>query len=219
MLRVIMRWFFRMLYHPFAWSYDVVAWIVSAGRWNGWVATAKDVVEGPAVLELGHGPGHLQLHLIKKGLSTYGLDESDQMSRQALRRITQHGFTPNLSRGDVRALPFPAKSFQTVVATFPSEYIIAPETLGEVKRVLAPGGRLVVLASAVFTGSGLLDRSLALLFRITGQSVPFGSNFDPLDPFQAAGLRAEIRWLEAKHSRLLFVVAEKALSSENISDI
>jgi len=164
------------------------------------------------VLELGHGPGHLQVRLMENGLSVYGLDESRQMGRQAARRISQQGFTPRLVCGDARALPYPAGSFQTIVATFPTEYIIHPDTLREIRRTLAPGGRLVVLASAVFSGPGLLDRALALLFRITGQAAPpFGSDADPLQPFLDAGLQAALHWVEAKNNRLLFLIAEEDL--------
>ncbi len=208
-----MRWFFYLLYHPFAWGYDTVAWMVSVGRWVGWVRLAASMVHGPNVLELGHGPGHLQVQLMENGLSVYGLDESRQMVRQAARRISQQGFTPRLTRGDARALPYPAGSFQTIVATFPTEYIIQPDTLSEVRRVLAPGGRLVVLGSVVFSGPGLLDRALALLFRITGQAAPpFGSDADPLQPFHDAGLQAALKWVETKNSRLLFLIVEEDIS-------
>ncbi len=208
MIRHFMRWFFRMLYHPFAWTYDAVAWVVSAGRWNDWVRSAAKLVQGPTVLELGHGTGHLQARLLQEGFDVYGLDKSRQMGRLAGRRIRGAGFTARLSRGDARALPYPSGAFQTVVATFPSEYIVEPETLSEICRVLTPGGRLVVLASSVFTGPGLLDRTLALLFRITGQAAPFGVDFDPLEPFTEAGLQARLQWIEAKNSRLLFVIAD-----------
>ena len=35
-----MRLFFRLLYHPFAWTYDGVASAVSMGRWKRWVLAA-----------------------------------------------------------------------------------------------------------------------------------------------------------------------------------
>ncbi len=204
-----MRWFFRMLYHPFAWAYDAVAWTVSTGRWNDWVRSASALVNGPRVLELGHGPGHLQARMLAEGISAFGLDESRQMGRMARQRIQSRGFIPRLARGDARALPYPDGFFQTVVATFPSEYIVEPETLSEIRRTLSPGGRLVVLASSMFTGPGLLDRALALLFRLTGQAAPFGADFNPLEPFEDAGLSAKLQWIEAKNSRLLFVIAER----------
>src|SRR6266545_6817971 len=62
-----MRLFFRLLYHPFAWSYDLVAATVSLGRWKGWVKTATGLLTGPRVLELGFGPGHMQTYLVESG--------------------------------------------------------------------------------------------------------------------------------------------------------
>ena len=77
MLRFL-RFFFHQLYHGFAWTYDFVAASVSIGRWRGWVLTALPYLEGPRVLELGHGPGHLQLALFESGLAPLGLDASRQ---------------------------------------------------------------------------------------------------------------------------------------------
>ena len=33
----LLRIFFHLLYHPFAWTYDFIAWAVSLGRWKDWV--------------------------------------------------------------------------------------------------------------------------------------------------------------------------------------
>ena len=58
-----LRFFFRHFYHEFAWTYDFVAAVVSIGRWNQWIDSALPFVQGRRVLEIGHGPGHLQEHL------------------------------------------------------------------------------------------------------------------------------------------------------------
>ena len=46
----------------------------------------------------------------------------------------------------------------------------------EAQRVLTPNGRFVILPGATIMGRGILDRAMALLFRITGEdsSEPFG---------------------------------------------
>ena len=171
-----LRIFFHLLYHPFAWSYDLVAWTVSLGRWKDWVKSVVPFIEGTRVLELGHGPGHLQRILRDLNLLTVGLDESRQMGNLAKKRLVQSGYTqPGLVRGLAQSLPFPAEKFETVIATFPSEYIFEHGTLLEVRRTLTNGGRLIVLPVAWITGQGTLDRFLAWLFRFTGQA--------PSDPF------------------------------------
>jgi len=57
-----------------------------------------------------------------------------------------------------------------VAATFPSEYIFEPQTLAEIRRVLRPGGKLVIIPSAWITGQGWLEQLAAELFRVTGQA-------------------------------------------------
>jgi ubiquinone/menaquinone biosynthesis C-methylase UbiE len=74
-----MRGFFNLLYHQFAWSYDFIASLVSLGNWKRWIITVLPHLEGPRVLELGHGPGHLQRALLNKGINTFGIDESRSM--------------------------------------------------------------------------------------------------------------------------------------------
>jgi ubiquinone/menaquinone biosynthesis C-methylase UbiE len=135
----------RHLYHGLAWAYDLVAWLVSVGAWTDWIESAVQFVEGTSVLELGPGTGRLQLALFRSGLSPYGLDESRQMLRQAIRRILHAGKTPALARGLAQFLPFGAGSFDTVVCTFPTDYILDPRTLSSVWRALRPGGLLVVI--------------------------------------------------------------------------
>jgi hypothetical protein len=86
-LRLTLRVFFYLLYHPFSWTYDGVAALVSLGRWNEWVGCAFPHLYGERILEIGHGPGHLQLTLQAAGKFAVGLDASFQMSRQAQRRL------------------------------------------------------------------------------------------------------------------------------------
>ena len=62
-MRLIARFlnfFFHHLYHGLAFAYDLVAAIVSFGQWNEWTKTIIPYIEGTLLLELGHGPGHLQ---------------------------------------------------------------------------------------------------------------------------------------------------------------
>jgi|WetSurMetagenome_2_1015567.scaffolds.fasta_scaffold154350_3 ubiquinone/menaquinone biosynthesis C-methylase UbiE len=145
-MHAILRVIYDLLYHPFAWSYDLVAGFVSFGQWIGWVEAIIPLVQGSKVLELGFGPGHLQMRLVLKGFQVYGLDESPQMTRQASRRLRRNGTAVNLVRGLSQNLPFDSL-FDTVVATFPSEYIFDPKTMGEISRVLLPEGRLIILLS------------------------------------------------------------------------
>ncbi|MEA4907001.1 MAG: methyltransferase domain-containing protein [Anaerolineaceae bacterium] len=211
-----MRFFFHHLYHSLAWSYDLVAWSVSLGKWDTWVASVLPFVTGPYVLELGHGPGHLQVLLRKRGYCAIGLDESAQMGRLARRtlRRSEPADMVCLVRGLAGAIPLPGQAVDTVVATFPSEYIGQMDTLAEIHRTLKPDGRLVVLISSQFTGNGLLTRLARLLFQVTGQS-PAPEGLLPLveNRLQATGFRGQFHQVAAgPDSHVLIVVAQKTLA-------
>jgi len=203
-----MRVFFALLYHPFAFTYDLVAAAVSFGRWKDWTKTVLPHIEGARVLELGFGPGHLQRILLSRGLFAVGLDESRQMATFAKKHLLKSGYAQaNLSRGLAQQLPFPNESFSTIVATFPTEYIFDPRTLAEVRRCLLNGGRLVVLPAA-WPKSPLLG----WLYKIAGES-PFA--IDPIiqkiKPLLTdAGFEVRLERLEEKSSLLLIVIAMKA---------
>lgn len=206
----LMRLFFRLLYHSFAWSYDVVARSVSLGRWNDWVQASLKLVSGPCVLELGYGPGHLQALMAEKGMAPFGLDESWQMARQARKRLAHQGAAIRLTRGLAQHLPFAGQAFNGVVATFPTQYILESETLHEILRVLKPGGRLVVLWATWITGNSLRERLLRKLYHATNESP--AENVDLVrfvEPYQQAGFRASLRFIELPGARLMFIIANK----------
>jgi ubiquinone/menaquinone biosynthesis C-methylase UbiE len=129
-----------------AWTYDAVASLVSLGRWRAWINVVLPFLVGPRILEIGYGTGHLMASLsTDRAIRAVGLDESRQMARLARRRVA---LPVPLLRGMAQRLPFCAESFETVVSTFPSEYISDTQTASEIYRVLAPGGRLVILPLA-----------------------------------------------------------------------
>jgi len=205
----LLRSFFFVLYHQFAWTYDLVAATVSLGRWKDWVRSALPYLSG-RVLEIGFGPGYLQLSLFELGIPAFGLDESRQMARQASRRLHKSGFLPNLLRGFAQSLPFPKNSFDIVVATFPSEYIFDPHTLTEIRRVLTQGGKLVVMPTAWITGKRLHERLAAWLSRVTGQSPAIDTSLSGTEAlFARNGFEFRHEIVELSGSRVLVIIATK----------
>ena len=210
-LSMLLRIFFPLLYHTFAWTYDIVAAIVSIGAWESWVVSVAPDLTGPTVLELGHGPGHLQARMLSDGIQAFGLDESLQMGRLARNRLLKRKFTPLLARGLAQSLPYPADSFHQVVATFPSEYIVDPRTLLEIYRVLVPGGEAVLLLLAWITEKRWYGRLAAWLFRVTGQA-PAHWDDRNLEAFQQIGFQSSAERISLDSSILLIVHLTKPSS-------
>lgn len=228
-MNMLLRFFFRLLYHQFAFIYDLVAATVSFNRWKDWVMSVIPFLSGNRILEIGHGPGHLQRALLSRGLVAVGIDESPQMGRLAKRNLIRGVPSPsptpqlayaqeNLTRGIAQHLPFSAETFDTVFATFPAEYIFDPRTLTEAQRVLAPGGRFVILPGAIITGRGTLDRLLAWVFRFTGQTPPDISKIiheRSREHFAQAGFRVEKHEVAVKSSLVFIILATKVQIEEN----
>lgn len=226
-MKTILRFFFRLLYHQFAFTYDLVAATVSLGRWKAWVLSVLPFIQGTRILEIGHGPGHLQRALLERSLLAVGLDESPQMghlARHNLKRFLRSktdqnrrpGYTQiNLTRGISQTLPFPRESFDTIVSTFPSEYIFDPKTLTEAQRVLTLGGRFIILPGATIMGRGILDRAMALLFRVTGETPPNLSEIleeKSRKPMAAAGFDVQVHEVNIKSSLVFILVATRVLN-------
>jgi ubiquinone/menaquinone biosynthesis C-methylase UbiE len=172
MWRRLLRFGFRLLYNELAWTYDLVAWCVSLGKWKAWGRTAIEHLRGERILELAHGPGHLLVALDRARCRPIGIDLSAHMGRQAARRLRRAGVHAPLVRCRAQALPFCSDSFDSVVATFPTDYIIDPLTLQEAARVTGREGRLVIVAAANLIGRGPLPKLIEALYKVTGQRDP-----------------------------------------------
>ena len=202
--------FFRLIYNQFAWIYDFVSAFVSGGRWKAWILSAERFIQGPDVLELGFGPGYLLIHLARSGLNVVGMDTSRQMVHLANLKLSKQKCPARLIRGQGESPPFRQGFFNCVVATFPTAYILQPATLENIYHILAPGGCFVILLSAWIIDPSLYGRSLAWLFRVTGQVLPRQFEMQKLLlPFQKAGFDPRSEWVTLPGSSLLFVIAVK----------
>lgn len=206
------RWGFARFYREFAWTYDTVAALVSGGQWANWGRAALPFLAGHT-LELGCGTGTLQRTLASTGHSAIGLDASPQMLKRTRNKLCQAGLPLRLVRGVAQSLPFSSASFDTIVATFPTEYILDPATVGELERVLRPGGRAVIVLAATFGHDGMYQRVLDLLYRLTLQRSPR----QPAGPapesmlgraLQAQGLAVREQWVPLDSHAIHLVLAE-----------
>lgn len=202
-IAVILKQFFRLLYHQFAWAYDGVAWVVSIGAWQKWVNSVVPLVKGPKILEIGFGPGHLLTTLSSKGFITFGLDESQQMIKLASKRLKNLGFSRDLLQGEAQSLPLANESLHQVVMTFPAEYILNPATLVEIHRVLMKGGVAYILPFAWITGRTPWHRLAAWVNHITGEAPDWDERM--LEPLENSGFKTSWEILEFNTSKALLI--------------
>ena len=109
---------------------------------------------GERILEIGFGTGHCLVEIAKavgpQG-KALGLDISDAMVSLATDLLAKAGLADRalLQRGDAEQLPFDSDSLDGIFFSFTLELFDTPDlpkVLAECKRVLKPGGRLVVVA-------------------------------------------------------------------------
>jgi ubiquinone/menaquinone biosynthesis C-methylase UbiE len=163
----LVRLLFRLLYNELAFTYDVVAWLVSFGQWGIWRRTATlHLVEGP-LLDLAHGTGGLMVDMLGMGLAPVGLDLSPRMARIARQRLSGRGLPVRLVRGRSQRLPFSDASFANVVMTFPADFVMDDSTLSAVARVLRPGGRLVIVVMGHMRAVPVLRRLIERAYDVT----------------------------------------------------
>ena len=108
---------------------------------------------GEKILEIGFGTGHTLVALARavgpKG-RVFGIDLSNRMVQLARKRLADAGLSDRarLRCGDAAQLPYSADSMDAAFFCFTLELFDTPEiprVLGECRRTLRPGGRIVVV--------------------------------------------------------------------------
>jgi demethylmenaquinone methyltransferase/2-methoxy-6-polyprenyl-1,4-benzoquinol methylase len=119
---------------------------------------------GEHLLEIGFGTGHVLVELAKAVGPTgvvFGIDLSENMLAHAQGLLEQENLTDRvkLQCGDAEELPYDAESMDGIFMCFTLELFdtpAIPRVLAECKRVLRPGGRIVVVAVSKEGKQGLV---------------------------------------------------------------
>jgi len=104
---------------------------------------ARSLVRGNRVLDVACGEGYGSDILATGDVGVVGVDISGEAVGHANQRYGRAGL--RFVEASAAELPFPDASFDTVVSFETIEHHdLHQEMLGEIKRVLAPGGRLII---------------------------------------------------------------------------
>jgi demethylmenaquinone methyltransferase/2-methoxy-6-polyprenyl-1,4-benzoquinol methylase len=172
----------RTMFDSIAPRYDRMNRLMTAGldrRWRD--ATARRVVEvGDSVLDAACGTGDLALADLRAGAArVVGVDFSERMLELAARKSSEIEWV----QGDLCRLPFPDGAFLAVTIGFGLRNVQDREgALRELRRVLAPGGRLGILE--ITRASGPLTPFFRIWFDglvpLAGKLLPGGSAYSYL---------------------------------------
>jgi demethylmenaquinone methyltransferase / 2-methoxy-6-polyprenyl-1,4-benzoquinol methylase len=142
----------REMFAKIAGRYDLLNHLLSGNvdkRWRRLVAVtiSQGLPLGTRILDVACGTGDLSLTLSRGGKAEIvGLDFCRPMLEIAATKSLARGATIAFIEGDALALPFRDQSFDGVTIAFGLRNLVGVEPgLGELLRVLKPGGRVAVL--------------------------------------------------------------------------
>ena len=124
------------------------------------------VAAGERLLDVGCGTGNAALLAVQAGAEVVGVDPASRLIGVARERASAEGVDVDFVVGDAESLPFEDASFDVVLSVFGVIFTDDPElAIGEVLRVLRPGGRALISAwvptGTIATLMGVFGRAIA----------------------------------------------------------
>jgi demethylmenaquinone methyltransferase / 2-methoxy-6-polyprenyl-1,4-benzoquinol methylase len=165
--------------------YDLMNTAMTVGLHHGWRARAADLARvgpGSRVLDVATGTGDLAIELARRvspGGEVVGSDFAEGMLDRARAKVPAAGggrIQPRFEWGDALSLPYEDGSFDAATVGFGARnFDDLGRGLGEMVRVVRPGGRVVVLEITTPSRPPLsffyriwFDRIVPALGRLTG---------------------------------------------------
>jgi ubiquinone/menaquinone biosynthesis C-methylase UbiE len=129
--------------------YDPLAKLMGADKYYGMVVDWLELVPGHRVLDIGCGTGTLAVRIkqLHPGVAVVGLDPDPRALARGARKAQRAGVAVHFDQGFSDQLPYAGASFDRVHCNI---FSLLPHeeketTLGEVRRVLKPGGAFHLL--------------------------------------------------------------------------
>jgi SAM-dependent methyltransferase len=130
--------------HP-QWNYRPVLGAVQRLRFRFMRALLADS-RFDRLLEIGYGSGVFMPELATRCGELYGVDPHDR-AEEVMAALARNGIVASLTKGSAELLPYDAGFLDCVVAVSSLEYVPDIDAAcREIRRVLAPGGVLAVVA-------------------------------------------------------------------------
>lgn len=140
------------VFHSVAQRYDVMNDLMSAGlhrAWKAFTIARADTRPGMKVLDIAGGTGDLAkafAHKVGPSGEVWLTDINDSMLRVGRDRLVDQGLITPLAVCDAETLPFPNAYFDRVTVAFGLRNMTHKDmALAEMRRVLKPGGKLLIL--------------------------------------------------------------------------
>ncbi|MBI3662599.1 MAG: methyltransferase domain-containing protein [Acidobacteria bacterium] len=134
--------------------YDVLVTALTLGRARVFREAALDLARvspGERVLDVGCGTGSLALAAKRRvgaGGAVHGVDAAAEMVARAKQKAVREGLEVTFDVAPAQALPFPDGAFDLVLCTLMMHHLPdggRKQAIAEMRRVLKPGGRLLVV--------------------------------------------------------------------------
>ena len=147
----------RRMFDGLAPRYDRLNALLSFGldqRWRRREVAALAPRDGEHYLDVGCGTGDVAMEVLRRapGCRVTGLDPSDRMLALATAKATRAGLQDRFAAaiGDVLHLPFADGAFAGITSAFAlRSFVDRAGAFREMRRVLAPGGRISLLELTV----------------------------------------------------------------------